>query len=233
MRVYSLRASVQFVGKDQDLTVLDTIDASTFDSALEAALRDFQTTFGLPVDGTLNDPTLALMQAPRCGVPETAAPVCPWGPRALKYHLAQHLPRIGRDAHLRAFVDGLNKWARGAQGRITFSEGPLGSQIQSFLYSGNGCAGVYAYAYFPCSGAVSGDMHFDRWDCWSAVPDGQNTPPNTVDFVSVMLHELGHALGLGHEPSVRNAVMYPYFSLGEQRRTLHTDDVRGIRRVYP
>jgi transporter family-2 protein len=62
-------------------------------------------------------------------------------------------------------------------------------------------------------------------------PDG-HTSNNRVDFDSVTLHELGHALGLGHSPNVRQAVMYPYFAFGEERRKLSQDDIDGITTLY-
>lgn len=47
---------------------------------------------------------------------------------------------------------------------------------------------------------------------------------------TVYLHELGHALGLGHS-SVVEAVMYAYY--GEPRCTLHQDDIDGVSSLYP
>jgi hypothetical protein len=228
-----------YIGKlPEELEVVKSIaanseDPSLFDSALDEAVRLFQRTYGLPENGRVDGATLELMRTPRCGVPDfplapRSNPVCGWPRRNLRYHIIDILPQIGEAAHRSVFVDDLRKWA--AHAPLTFTEGALGSEIQSFNYSGGGCGGTFAYANFPCSGSVSGDIHFDRFDCWSAATP---TPRNKVDFVSICLHEQGHALGLGHVPGVPSAVMYPYFALGEMKRDPTPDDIRGIQSLYP
>lgn len=60
------------------------------------------------------------------------------------------------------------------------------------------------------------------------------TPSSTqYDLQSVITHEVGHALGLGHpDDTERTAVMYKSFSPGETRRTLSSDDIAGIAAIY-
>jgi hypothetical protein len=62
---------------------------------------------------------------------------------------------------------------------------------------------------------------------WAAPRDG-------VDLPSIMTHEVGHFLGLGHSPDDPAAVMRGGFSLGvDDFRTLSADDVAGICSLYP
>ncbi len=52
-----------------------------------------------------------------------------------------------------------------------------------------------------------------------------------VDLQSAVLHELGHAAGLGHS-SDPSAVMYPSYTAGTTRRILSQDDLSGLYAIY-
>jgi vacuolar-type H+-ATPase catalytic subunit A/Vma1 len=53
----------------------------------------------------------------------------------------------------------------------------------------------------------------------------------TYDFLTVMLHEVGHSLGLGHS-EVTSSVMAFYTDRGGALRTLTSDDIAGIQAIY-
>jgi len=53
-----------------------------------------------------------------------------------------------------------------------------------------------------------------------------------ADLHNVLIHELGHALGLGHSPD-RRAVMYRWTQPGAKRMDLGTDDLAALCRLYP
>lgn len=54
------------------------------------------------------------------------------------------------------------------------------------------------------------------------------------DIQNTLTHELGHALGLAHNPSEPEAVMYPMAHPGEiNKRTLSADDRTGLAFLYP
>ncbi|MCB0125042.1 MAG: matrixin family metalloprotease [Caldilineaceae bacterium] len=71
-------------------------------------------------------------------------------------------------------------------------------------------------------------IHFDEEETWTTSTVSGNSQP--IDLVTVAIHEIGHALGLGHSHET-TAIMYAYY--GGSRRTLHNDDINGIRALYP
>lgn len=95
----------------------------------------------------------------------------------------------------------------------------------------DGTHGTLAHAltsYYPSSQEIiSSGIHFDLSENWSL--DG--TPANNeIDFFTVALHEIGHALGLDHSAD-QNALMYPSYTLGTVK-SLGADDIEGIGVLY-
>lgn len=92
---------------------------------------------------------------------------------------------------------------------------------------------VFAHAYFPGQGEVSGDCEIN--DNWTWVPgvhlSGMNRPP----LVPIMVHEFGHSMiGLRHDPTDTKQIMYPSFSIGSKKTTLGDRDIfRAQERLDP
>jgi MYXO-CTERM domain-containing protein len=65
------------------------------------------------------------------------------------------------------------------------------------------------------------------------VLDGAD-PSGASDLQSTLTHELGHALGLAHNDTDRDAVMFPFAAPGDtSKRWLAEDDYAGLSALYP
>lgn len=86
---------------------------------------------------------------------------------------------------------------------------------------------------------VEFDMELDSDANWSVATP---VPRTSYDLPTTVLHELGHAAGLGHscgegapacDTTLKKSVMYRQIGAGESRRELTADDLEAIRMAYP
>lgn len=83
---------------------------------------------------------------------------------------------------------------------------------------------VLAHAFPPGEG-LGGDIHFDDEEVWDI-----NTSTGGANFPWVVLHEIGHAVGLGHSQNIRS-IMWPVEEEFDVPLRLSTDDINGVKVV--
>jgi hypothetical protein len=159
------------------------------------------------------------------------------GSASLKYYFGRLTYDLDSAATKAQIVRALNTWA--AMVAITWTQTSLPNQAKSvdisWISSGeagypfDGSGGSLARSWYPSPPnpeTIAGNIECDDADLWEV-----GNPGSGFDVYSMVLHELGHALGLGHSES-SGAVMYPYIWPNTVHGGLTADDVSGIQSIY-
>ncbi|KAK4779960.1 hypothetical protein SAY87_016066 [Trapa incisa] len=231
-----------------------------FDDALEAAIKTYQRNFNLKPTGLLDEATIEQMAKPRCGNADivNSSTSMSSGKTASIFHSVGHysffpgqqrwpsdrwnltyafyrqesIPDTAKAVFSRAF----QRWA--AVTLLTFSEttSTATADIKIGFFVGDhndgepfdGVLGTLAHAFSPTAGM----LHLDGDEEWVIEGDVTTSTISTaVDLESVVVHEIGHVLGLGHS-SVENSIMFPTISSRMRKVDLAADDIQGIQVLY-
>ncbi|XP_060077844.1 matrix metalloproteinase-20-like [Ylistrum balloti] len=213
----------------------------------ERAIRHFQKVAGLPETGQLDKRTVKKMSGERCGVKDLVPPRkrrqpggplefyavgTKWDKSTVTYSFVGYTRQLEQGQQRRAISNALSKWS--AHANINFRE-VSGRNADILISYGTGNhgdnypfdrrGGTLAHAFFPGSGDISGDTHFDDSEQWTlGTSEGTN-----LEIVAA--HEFGHALGIGHS-NVPGALMAPYYAGYDPNYGLANDDIQAIQSIY-
>jgi peptidoglycan hydrolase-like protein with peptidoglycan-binding domain len=212
----------------------------TYDATTERAVRAFQRNGGLTETGVVDSATRALIRQPRCSFPDGIIPPDPkdkfavhsfWQKTEITWRRLNNAVNgvsntQADDAITRAFAT----WA--PKTNLTFKHITSGTPDIGVRFMKNCCMGFRAQAFTPSE--APGTILVESTELWSVATP---TPSTRSDFRSVILHEIGHTLGLLHssvggKSTVMAGAGAGALNRGEQRRALGTDDRLAISMHY-
>ncbi|XP_030638749.1 matrix metalloproteinase-17b [Chanos chanos] len=228
-------------------------------TAVTQAVKAMQKFAGLEETGVVDKETAKLMQTPRCSLPDSDTQAnqhstqnsdggthrikraaSTWARRNINWRLRSYpiSSALSREMVRTLLYYSLRVWAEPTQLEFHEVGGPEGADLQvDFLhgphgdgYPFDGVGGAVGHAFFPSDQDRAGEVHLDADEYWAfRQPASEGT-----DLFTVLVHELGHALGLSHS-SARRSVMRPYYHgpLGDPLHfSLGPQDLEHITALY-
>lgn len=156
-------------------------------------------------------------------------PLSRWPRLELTYRLVNPLPQLDRNAQIEALDRAFELWAEASS--LTFTRVDADADLNVHMvprehgdpFPFDGPGNILAHAFFPGSN-LPGEIHLSAEENWALAPgEGQ------FDLFTVLVHEIGHALGLEHSLDP-DAVMSASYMGGIN--ALAAADVDAIRQLY-
>lgn len=164
-----------------------------------SSIQDYQDWFGLEPDGIVGPITSAHMTQPRCGVPDVMAAGISQIPRSCMDHVEVFYSFNGMRATAedirQAWSMAVAEWNQACGINLVFVKSLSESRIHA-------TAG-------PLQGSTLAWSYLPQGNCSDRMEQKYNTSLSGRDYLAkVILHEVGHAIGLEHSRN-QLSIMYP------------------------
>jgi matrix metalloproteinase-14 (membrane-inserted) len=231
-----------YMGSEMSSELAKITDEQPFVSAV----KSFQRMANLTQTGVVDNDTMTMLLMPRCGVKDqtTFGSIAKrrkrylvqgtkWPKGRIVYKYAGPVTHdLPKETVRREISKAFQTWSDAVPGLLFTEEthgGPVADLEIQFVsgdhgdgYAFDGRGKTLAHAFFP----QKGNMHFDEDETWTS----EST--SGTNILQVAIHELGHSLGLDHS-EVKDAIMAPFYRGYVPNVKLHSDDIAGIRYLYP
>ncbi|XP_036141735.1 72 kDa type IV collagenase-like [Monomorium pharaonis] len=211
---------------------------------LQDSISLFQEYYKLPITGEVSNETLDQMRRPRCGQPDIVQQNAnaignKWPQRVLtwNFHLATKPMLEARAAFTLWQAASSLTFRRNISNPNILISWRDGNHMMLDRRNGNLCpspldgrGGVLAHATYPTghAGYIS-EIHVDSKEHWYIYLD--QTPSNSDSLLYVLTHEIGHSLGLQHDPHT-DSIMYAYTTHYSHPIKLSDEDILNIQNLY-
>jgi len=162
-----------------------------------------------------------------CQLPEhmvAAESHCQWPTKKVKYTVRNTVPGISPEEYRRLAAEAFNIWSDVSGLQPIYVEDIAEAQVIVGSQRIDGPGGVLGYANLPCGPVRQVNTYMDTSDRWRF----DRNSGNGILLQAVLLHEIGHTLGLPHGPE--GNIMAPYYREGQF--DLRDWDLQEIRRRY-
>ncbi len=162
--------------------------------------------------------------------PSFSIGTCTWSDCNVSFYVKTAPRGMSMASFKLSIQEALSEWTK--HSGIKFTEAPSASNVDILIdfQVGDKAGKTLGHSFYPCTqeqGERAGNIILDIDEDWTTNPSSGTKQP--IDIQTVLLHEIGHALGLEHSSEV-SSVMYADYK--GSHRTLEKDDIDGIKSLY-